>query len=56
MKKKQVYEKPLLRKVRLEIKTSVLDVCNTSTAVQPTDVPVLGAGCIANMCYTSTPL
>ena len=54
MEKKQVYEKPLLRKVRLEAKTSVLATCNTSTFTQPRDVPVLGAGCgpLANNCFT----
>jgi hypothetical protein len=54
LEKKQVYEKPLLRKVRLEAKTSVLATCNTSTFTQPRDVPVLGAGCgpLANNCFT----
>mgnify|MGYP003574257795 CR=1 FL=1 len=32
MKKKRAYEKPVLRKVKLEVKTSVLAVCNTSTS------------------------
>lgn len=53
--KKRTYEKPLLRKVRLEPKTSVLSVCNTSTTATPTNSPTPGAGCALNQCYTSTP-
>lgn len=34
-KKKRAYEKPALRKVRLEVKTSVLAVCHTSTVATP---------------------
>jgi hypothetical protein len=46
-KKKKPYEKPLLRKVRLEVRTSVLAVCNTSTNFDPkTDVACSAAfGC-----------
>jgi len=33
--KKQAYVKPALRKVRLEVKTSVLGVCHTSTVSSP---------------------
>jgi hypothetical protein len=35
MNKKQTYEKPVLRKVRLEVKTSVLASCNVSSSVTP---------------------
>lgn len=31
MENKQNYEKPVLRKVRLEVKTSVLATCNNSS-------------------------
>jgi len=53
---KQAYEKPLLRKVRLEVKTSVLATCNTSVVSTPMDIPTPGAGCVANMCYTAPPI
>jgi hypothetical protein len=33
--KKQAYEKPVLRKVRLEVKTSVLAACHVSGEVTP---------------------
>jgi hypothetical protein len=33
--KKQAYERPVLRKVRLEVKTSVLAVCNISSSTTP---------------------
>ena len=51
MKKKQAYQKPLLRKVRLEVKTSVLAACHFSTALGPMDDPIPGAGCRVNQCY-----
>ena len=51
VKKKQAYEKPLLRKVRLEVKTSVLAACHFSTAQQPMDDPIPGAGCRVNQCF-----
>jgi len=50
---KRDYEKPLLRKVRLEIKTSVLTVCNTSivsTPYQAGDPPLT---CKVTTCLTS---
>ena len=45
--KKQVYEKPLLRKVRLEVKTSVLAVCNISNSQTPTP----GCNLPASACF-----
>jgi hypothetical protein len=33
MEAKKVYEKPMLRKVRLEVKNSVLATCHTSTSI-----------------------
>ncbi len=36
MEKKRVYERPALRMVRLDVKTAVLSVCNTSTTSRPT--------------------
>ena len=35
LEKKLAYEKPVLRKVRLEVKTSVLAVCNSSIVPTP---------------------
>ena len=49
--KKRVYEKPLLRKVRLEVKTSVLAACNTSAVTTPS--ASVTANCKINLCYTS---
>jgi len=48
---KQTYQKPMLRRVRLEVKTSVLAVCNMSTVTQPKDFPLPGS-CRLNGCYT----
>jgi hypothetical protein len=48
MENKKEYEKPELRKVRLEVKTSVLAVCNTSTVWQPANGPV---SCKIIVCY-----
>ena len=47
MQRKPTYEKPVLRKVRLEVKTSVLVDCNTSVSTTPVDV----AGCNVTGCY-----
>lgn len=47
---KEPYEKPALRKVRLEIKTSVLAVCHTS----PSQIPKIqgsGQACWITHCY-----
>jgi hypothetical protein len=52
LENKQAYEKPLLRKVRLEVRTSVLATCNTSTIPTPQDIPIPGGGCLDNFCYT----
>jgi hypothetical protein len=49
---KQAYEKPVLRRVRLEVSTSVLSVCNTSGVASPKDWPTPGLGCALNFCYT----
>lgn len=35
VERKQAYERPKLRKVRLDIKTSVLSVCRTSLDIDP---------------------
>ena len=55
LENKQAYEKPLLRKVRLEVKTSVLAACNTSAVSTPgTGVAPATLGCkLVTMCYTS---
>lgn len=42
---KKVYEKPMLRKVSLEVKTSVLAVCHTSLVSSPNSGP-------ASPCHT----
>lgn len=55
MYRKTQYEKPSLRKVRLEVKTSVLSVCNTSFTSSPKNTPEFGAGCVDNHCLTKTP-
>jgi hypothetical protein len=49
--KKQLYHKPLLRKVRLEVKTSVLGVCNTTSNLTPKSLPT-PTTCAINNCYT----
>lgn len=49
MEKTRQYERPILRRVRLEVRTSVLAVCNTSTDVQPVNDPVPGT-CAMNGC------
>ena len=46
--KKQAYERPALRKVRLEVKTSVLVDCNTSVSTTPVEDI---AGCNLTGCY-----
>ena len=46
MKKKRAYEKPVLRKVKLEVKTSVLAVCNTSTSTTPAPCNQVGNFCV----------
>lgn len=53
---KHRYEKPELRRVRLEVKTSVLDVCNNSIVTTAKDDPTPGAGCRINICFTAPPL
>ena len=46
MKKKQAYEKPELRRVRLEVKTSVLVTCNVSSSTTPSPgCNVVGSDC-----------
>ena len=54
MDKKQAYHKPVLRKVQLEVATSVLATCNTSQSATPKNVPTFGAGCLVNNCYSNT--
>jgi len=47
MEKKQVYEKPALRKVRLDVKTAVLAECNLSNVADPAPLcAVEGSYCI----------
>lgn len=49
MEKKRAYERPELRKVRLDVKSSVLGFChqsNTLQAVSPT-------GCTVENCYAT---
>jgi hypothetical protein len=54
LEKKQAYDKPLLRKVRLEVKTSVLAACNTSAVSTPgVGVAPVTLTCKINNCYTS---
>ncbi len=50
MKEKKVYEKPALRKVRLEVKNSVLSSCHTSTATNS-----MTPGCLVQQCFYRTP-
>jgi hypothetical protein len=52
MEKKRVYEKPALRKVRLDVKTAVLAVCNISA----TSDPVGGLGCMMTGCFDQPPV
>jgi hypothetical protein len=49
MDEKRVYEKPALRKVRLDVKTAVLATCNSSTISTPEDsgIPVT---CAISLC------
>ena len=54
MEKKRAYQKPVLRKVRLEVKTSVLSTCHTSQTQQPNGVPDPLKNCALNMCFTNT--
>ncbi len=48
---KQPYEKPVLRKVKLEVKTSVLAVCNTTTVFTPQTAPGITCSPLTG-CYT----
>ncbi len=52
MEKKQAYEKPALRKVRLEVKTSVLASCHSSVVTSPQTAPV---PCKLNNICATTP-
>jgi len=45
------YEKPVLRKVRLEVKTSVLATCNTSVTMTPNSGVSLP--CTVTVCQTT---
>jgi len=48
MEKKQAYEKPVLRKVRLNVKNSVLSSCNvsgTTTPATPDTCRAIGSTC-----------
>ena len=48
MKGKKAYERPVVRKVRLEVKTSVLGTCNSS----PNLIQKIGSmQCTATNCY-----
>ena len=49
MEKKQAYEKPVLRKVRLEVLTSVLATCNNSIPGSGYTEPL---PCNISPCYT----
>jgi hypothetical protein len=49
LEKKKAYEKPILRKVRLEVKTSVLATCNTTSVSTAKDLPLT---CQVTGCYT----
>jgi len=42
MKTKKQYTAPIVKKVHLDIKTSVLATCHTSVTIEPLD-PALGA-------------
>ena len=53
MEMKQPYEKPKLRKVRLDVRTSVLTVCKTSYVVTGDDT--LGCEPPAPPCSTVPP-
>ena len=48
MEKKRVYERPALRKVRLEVKASVLATCHTSLTL--TAQTVEGEACTITGC------
>jgi hypothetical protein len=50
---KKHYEKPAVKKVTLEIKKAVLDVCNTSTDNAFAVPGTPPGGCIANRCFSS---
>jgi hypothetical protein len=39
LKKKKRYKPPLFRRVRLEVRTSVLSVCSLSVPTSPTFIP-----------------
>jgi hypothetical protein len=48
MEKKRVYEKPALRRVRLDVKTAVLATCNLSTTTDPDGICVVVKGTCFN--------
>jgi hypothetical protein len=52
MEKRLPYEKPELRKVRLDVKTSVLSVCRTSITV--TGDESLGTCEIVGVCWATS--
>lgn len=52
MEQKQAYEKPSLRKVRLEVKTSVLSTCHNSQTVTPNNQPLGGSPCSVSGCMS----
>jgi hypothetical protein len=54
LEKKRVYEKPVLRKVRLEVKTSVLGDCHTSTFMLSDTLP-LGCAQPLSACVQPSP-
>lgn len=51
MKDKKVYVKPALRKVRLEVKHSVLSTCHTSNAT----TAQYPQGCVLDACFYKVP-
>jgi hypothetical protein len=50
MDEKRVYEKPALRRVRLDVKTAVLATCHSSTITTPDDTGVGGGACSISGC------
>jgi len=52
MKIKKQYTAPIVKKVRLDIKTSVLATCHTSVTIDPLLPPDLGGACtnLLNTC------
>jgi len=49
---KRAYEKPSLRKVRLEVKTSVLATCHNSQTNTPNNQPLGGQSCQFSGCMS----